>query len=189
MKKGFTILELLVVVVVIALLSVVISQSFFLSVRSNIKTETLKDVKQNGDYSLDVMKRMIQSARSFTSTPCVEQGLTPTNINSITITNPNLDNTTFTCAVVDGIARIASVSADRTIYLTNTNVTLVNPLDTAEALCGTIASEYALAFTCVSVGGKPDRITTKFTLRQANASDEVTRKALSVFEETITLRN
>lgn len=184
LKKGFTLMELLVVVIILTLMSVVVAQVFFTTMRSNNKTETLREVKQNGDQVMETITRFVQNAK-FIQMPssCPERPLVGQTIDSVTLTNVDGGQTVFACEVNGGIARIASKSA-QTSYLTNTNVSLMDPVGKTNA-----CTNHALAFTCTSVGGSPSYITIGFVLRQKNSSASVVDTASESFKTTVTLRN
>ena len=105
---------------IVAIMGVLISQVFFTTTRSNAKAEVLKNVKQNGDFAAELMGRMIRNANAITTT-CADTGSTTT---SITLTNPNGGSTAFGCLLDGTVMRIASTSAGRTDYLTDSGLTL-----------------------------------------------------------------
>lgn len=68
MKKnyqGFTLVEMLVVVGLMILVGGMAVGLFFQTLKGASKTEILKEVKQNGDYALGVMERMIRNAQEI----------------------------------------------------------------------------------------------------------------------------
>src|SRR5574341_1852665 len=144
MKKngaGFTLLEVLVAIGIMALVGTLIAQVFFTTTRSNTKVEITKDVKQSGDFAVEVMSRIIRNAVSIT-TVCAESG---TTTSTITVTNLDERETTFGCLLDGTVTRIASTSGTRTDYLTPTNVTL------GGANCGTSS----LSFVCTTPLDEP----------------------------------
>lgn len=171
-QRGLTLIEILVSVGIIALVGIVISQGFFSIVRTNVKNELIKDVKENGDVALDVMTRMIRNSSSVTTT-CSQSG---TTTSSITILNPNGLSSTFTCALDSGIARIASVSASKTEYLTSRNVAL-----------GTNCTN-ALTFVCTSLANQKTSIKINFQLRQVGNSPDQFERVSDVFQSTVITR-
>jgi prepilin-type N-terminal cleavage/methylation domain-containing protein len=64
MKKanGFSLLEILVVLVVFSFLSIVVSQSLLLTLRGARKSETLSFVRENTDFALAIMERQLHNA-------------------------------------------------------------------------------------------------------------------------------
>jgi len=90
-KTGYTLIEIIIVVGILGIIAVVGSAMFFSILKSSTKTKTLHLVKQNGDYALSVMVRMIRNARELVSP--TEDSVT----SSITIKNPDGGTTIFAC--------------------------------------------------------------------------------------------
>lgn len=176
-ESGFTLLELLVSIVIISIVSVLIVQTFFTTVKTNTKAEALRDTKQHGDYALEVITRMIRNARSIESA-CSEGG---TVLGSLVLRSRDNYVSTLTCSATEGITRVASVSAETEVveYLTGTNVTL------GSTDCG--ASN--LTFTCNSYRGVPASVDVSFSLYQQAPEAEAALRSRTDFNTTITLRN
>lgn len=176
MKQGFTLIELLVAVAIIAGLGTVLAQSFFTTTRSNTKVEKLTEVKQNGEYALAVMERMIRNARSITAT-CTSGGTQATPSAAVV----SLDGyaTTFQCALVDSVTRIASVSSFGTEYLTSGSVTLG----------GSSCDGDTLNFYCSSIADTPKGLKVTFQLSQKGAPVDQFEKASTTFQTSISVRN
>jgi prepilin-type N-terminal cleavage/methylation domain-containing protein len=171
-RQGFTLLETLITVAVIALMSSLIVQVFFTTTHTNTKTEVLKEVKQNGDFALDVMTRMIRNASSVSS------DCTGATAETLDITNPDGGSTSFGCTYdgVNKVTRIASTSAS-TNYLTNTDISL-----------GGTACPGSLKFTCTPSYFN-DKIKIEFTLIQRGNPTSQFELAQMPFEVTISTRN
>lgn len=88
-RQGFTLIEILIVVGVFSILALTASMTFFNLLKSSTKSRTTILVKQNGDYAMGVMTRMIRNARKLES--CVSSS------DHITIRNPDGYPTTFSC--------------------------------------------------------------------------------------------
>ena len=88
---GFTLLEILVSISIIAFLLVIISQSFITTTKSNTKTELLNNIKQNGDYAMEVITRLIRSAKGVPDSYACD-GTTPQR----TLVVTDLDDKTIT---------------------------------------------------------------------------------------------
>lgn len=163
-SSGFTLIEVLVVFSILAIIFVVASNMFFSILRGTTKTKTMQLVKQNGDYTISLMGRMIRNARSigtYTST-------------SLPIVNPDGGTTTFSCSDVDsdGNNEIASNSAS----LISSDVKVVS--------CNNV-------FT-VTEGEpdiRPDTVAIEFDLSQVAVSSRPEEQALVKFKTTISLRN
>lgn len=173
MKKGFTLMEVLIATGIVAGLSIVIIQLFLTTVRSNAKTEIIKETKQNGDFALSVMERMIRNAKSITST-CDGSAR-----NSISFINPDNTSTTLQCNAATGVARIESVGPPST-YLTGANVTLGT---TCDSLTPKI-------FTCDSdTLGLPSAVTISFQMRERSSSGDTFETSRVTFQTRVNLRN
>lgn len=160
---GFTLVEMLVVVGVVAVVGMMAVNLFFATLKGSTKTAVLNEVKQNGDYALSVMEKMVRNAKSLS--PLTGQ------TGTITIINPDGGTTRFSCLLDGSVRKIASNSA----ALTSQNVTL--------------ASCPADLFTVTTVAGKPSVVTIKFTLIQATVSPSRPEERASMdFQTTVSLR-
>ncbi len=179
-KSGFTLLEILVTISVMGIIGILISQVFFTTTRANTKIELLKDIKQNGQFAMDTMTRMIRAATDINST-CATTG---TQGSSLQITNPNGQVTTFGCVLdnTSGATRIASSSATTSEYLTSQNV----------SLGGTSCSgdpNMTLIFTCTSFADQPARVKINYVLNQLGSPSDSYQTAKQAFETTVSMRN
>ncbi len=163
-KRGFTLIEILVVFSILAVISVVASNMFFAILRGTTKTKTMQLVKQNGDYAISLMVRMIRNARSVGTYTA----------SSIPIINPDGKTTTFSCGDVDGDGNneIASNSAS----LISAEVKVVN--------CNNL-----FTVTDGEPGIRPDIVSIDFDLSQASVTTRQEEQALVKFKTTVSLRN
>lgn len=172
--RGFTLLEIVVSLAILAILGLVLSQSFITSVRTNTKGEITQEVGQNGNLAVESVSRMILNATAVVSA-CTTDGVTSSDL---VVTNTDGGQTTIGCVPFSTILRIASSSGIAVSYLTSDALTLTG------ASCDT-----ALTFTCQIVGDNNKKIHMSFYLSQKNADAGVFEKASSPFELTITTRN
>lgn len=175
-RNGFTLIELLVSVAIISGLGVLLAQAFFTTSRSNTKVERLTDVKQNGDYAIAVMERMIRGARTIAAT-CTSDGGTATP--SAAIVSADGLTTTFMCEMDGTISRLASMSAVNTEYLTSNAVTLG----------GTSCDTDTLVFYCTSIAQVPRSLKVSFQLSQKGTPPDQFEKASTTFQTSIGLRS
>ena len=73
-ELGYSLIEMLVVIIIFAILSVVGTQIVTISIRNSNKSERQTEVRENVDYVFNVISRELQSAESLdtdTSTPTV----------------------------------------------------------------------------------------------------------------------
>jgi len=94
--KGFTFIEVIIVIAMITVLSTVSINILITVLRGSLKSQVTKEVKQSGDYAINVMTRMIRNATSIED--CAG--------NSIHIRNPDAFETVFNCGT-----QISSASA------------------------------------------------------------------------------
>lgn len=174
MKKehGFTLVEVLVVSAILFTVGVMVVQLFFSSLKGSIKSTTLAIVKQEGDYALTVMERMIRNSREVTGGCTLSP---PTTFSTyLDIRNPDDNTTTFSCAGT----RIASASATPplTQYLTSESVAVS-------------CSGPGQLFDCQQFN--EGKIGINFTVSQnlPGVTPRVEETAQMNFKTTVTLRN
>lgn len=176
---GFTLLEIMITTAIMAVIGILISQVFFTTTRVNTKTELLKDMKQNGQFAMDTISRMIRASLEINST-CTSSG---SQSSSIQITNPDGQMTTFGCFLDSstGATRIASTSAysGQSDYLTSKNVSLGS----------TSCDSSSLTFICTSSPDQPSRVKVVYTLRQIGSPNDSFGTASQTFETTVSVRN
>jgi prepilin-type N-terminal cleavage/methylation domain-containing protein len=176
--KGFTIIEVLVVVSVFSVVGVIIGGIFFGALRGTKKTNTITLIRQNGNYAISQMSKMIRFADTLDAPACPGEPAPamPHTIEPpvITITS-SLDDqkTTFTCDVANNM--LASNSASLLNVSTDTNPNTVI-LDKCQ-------------FTCSRNQGGPPTIGIDFTLKDKNSGNIVESKASVRFQTSVTMRN
>lgn len=161
-EKGFTLIEILMVVFLLGIVVVIGSNLFFSILKGASKAEVEKEVKQNGDYAMNVMERMIRNAQNCSEASGI-----------LTITNPDGNWTEFKCILQDEVTKIASSSASGTGNLTGKNVTLGNPC--------------SLSFSCNSTK-TPPVVSISFDLSQKGTTTRPEEKAQIHFQTTVGLR-
>jgi prepilin-type N-terminal cleavage/methylation domain-containing protein len=67
---GFSLVEMLVVIFIFSILGVVTTQSLALSLRGSQKSESVGLVKENLEYTVSTMERLLRNARSINVTDC-----------------------------------------------------------------------------------------------------------------------
>ncbi len=177
MKNGFTLLEILISVGILAVATTLIVQVLFTTTRVNTKTGLVSDVKQNGEFALDSMERAIRASTSIPG--FCELGATSTT--SALITDANNNSITYACVSDGTAARIASVSSTGIRYLTSANVTIS---DSGSPGC----DDSTLIFSCPDSNGIASPLTIRFTLVQLGATTSAFAAARSTFETTVSIR-
>jgi len=162
-KNGFTLIEIMIVVVILGIIVVIGSGAFFSILRGSTKTKTLQMVKQNGDYAISVMERMIRNARILI------YPTTDSTVASITIENPDGGETVFSC------------ESDRATISSNGASLLSNEVKVSD--CNIFE---------VTVGQpevKPATVKINFNLTQVEITNRPEEQAEVNFQTTVTLRN
>src|SRR5579871_2786504 len=95
-ESGFTLIEVLVSISIIVVVGVIVASIVITTLRGSTKASVLSDVKQNGDYALSEMSRVIRGATSITNPipPCNPSVTT----NSMTVTQLDNSQVTFDCS-------------------------------------------------------------------------------------------
>ena len=109
-NKAFTLIELLVVIAIFLAVSVVAGQTLFSSLRGSDKTTTLDQVRQNGNYAMNVMTKTIRNAKSA-SCP---------NATSVKIVAQDNSETTFACGTNITSNGLNLLNPDATTVAANT---------------------------------------------------------------------
>lgn len=170
--KGFTLIELMVVVTLIAIIGLITSQMFILNVRSQSKSEIQQEVKQSGDYAISVIESMVRNAVD------IEKGSCNQNTDQIAITNQDGFSTQFLCD--DGNKRIASVSS------------FPDPLPTVSVPLlseKVVVSQCSFRVVCPTPPLSPKYVFINFSVSQENPDAGVNASALLEYQTTIAVRN
>lgn len=103
-KSGFTLIEILIAVALIGVIGTIVTQVFFLGFKSQAKSEMLKEIKQNGDYTITVIEGMVRNASDIIPVPT---GKCNNNSDAFSIINSDGYMTTF----IYSNNKIASISS------------------------------------------------------------------------------
>jgi len=176
MKKGFTLIETLVVVVCLILVLVSGSSLFLSSIIGSLKVSALKEVRQNGQYALKTMEDLIKNSQGLVS---CSGGVFPTDTSppKIIVKDSGGNQTTLTLIEDGGHYKIASESSGLTYFLTSSKVNI----DHFQVDCSDILGSLS--------EGVPPTVSLNFTLSQGNLeTDPKYRTAQMTFNSTVTLR-
>lgn len=136
-QKGFTLLEILVVVSIFAVLGILVSRAVILSVGGSRKSESLVKVRENLDYSVGIIERQLRNANSIS--PCPNP-----DANLLTYVDADGNPSSFSCSLAAQPGFIASGSA----RLTASNVAVtVCSLSCAPAAGSTNPSAVTVSIT------------------------------------------
>lgn len=178
-QSGFTLMEILISVGILATVGILIVQVVFTTTRANTKSALLADIKQNGEFAMDVMSRQIRGAVAVETNCGVEETTTP----SAVIRTLENATTTFLCHSDGVAARIASMDAQANIsYLTGNAVTL-----SASGLA--TCDDSTLNFSCLFATGIAQPVTIQFTLRHLGQGTSPYDVAERSFTNSVNVRN
>ena len=104
MKKGVSLIEILIVVAIFAILGLLVSRVILTTLRGSNRSDSLVKVRDNLDYALSVMERQIRNAESVS--PCPNPDTT-----RIDFRDSNGIATYFACTDVGASGYVASGSA------------------------------------------------------------------------------
>ncbi len=114
-KKGYTLIELVIVVGLVSILAIGISSAVLINATTAIRTKNTTHLRNVGDYSLSQLKQIIRSSRTIS--------LCDSNTNTISLINQDGDTTSISIELDNDINRIASNSG---IYLTPKETSITN---------------------------------------------------------------
>lgn len=173
LKNGFTLVELLVVTALILIIIGATSQLFFGALRGATKTTITNETRQNGDYALTVMERMIRNAQTINNMTTYCDG---SSQSSISIEGQDGETTVFACPTDPLAAYISSNSGQ----LTSSKVAV----DTHPSGC---------SFSCTKTTSGPAVVNISFSIHQLVPSPNVTlepeEKNNIDYETTVVVRN
>lgn len=176
-EQGYTLIELLAVMIILVSVGVIITAILVTSLRGGNKSNTTNDVRQNGDYIISQMSKMIAYARSFDGVSvsgatgsyvkdCTAVVSPPTAYKYIKVTSFDKGTTVFSCTG----STIASNGAD-----------LIDITSLAVSSCN---------FYCSQINStSPVTINVVFTLSKTNSGFFVENQTSIPFDTTIAPRN
>jgi len=172
-SAGFSLIEILVVMGLLAIAVVIGTSLFFTTFRSSAKTKALTIVKQNGDYALSVMERLIRDSEEVIVNG--DGDICESGMNKIKIKRMDGSEIEFEC-LDEGTATgyIASTSAVRARLISEEV-----KLDSCSFDC---SQKDLNPFN-------PQSVVINFTLSQANEAARVEEQASVDFQTSVTTRN
>jgi len=165
--KGFSIIEVIVMIGILGLIGVIATGVFFTTLRSSTRSRVSENLKQKGDFTLNVIEKMVRGA-SFL--PDLTADCDGDDKSSLSVVSHDGFTTTFDCSA----DRIASVSAEQG--------TVVLLEDVSRIDCDHFIS------CLVGSGGVPE-VVIDFTLYQGGDSELPYEKSSINFHTQVTPRN
>lgn len=161
-KNGFSLIELIIVVGLIAILMLALSSSMLMSVITSNRIRTTTKTKQAGNYALDQIQALIRNSKDITV------------CNATTVTVINQDGTT------------ATIELNGTRLTSNPNIYLT-PIGTTTSLAAPLFTCLPTD-TVATTENKTNLIKVSFDLRDS-ADSKPTENPRLHFETSINLRN
>lgn len=174
-QKGFTLVELLVVIGIFAVLTSVIFSILVTVLRGSKKSEAIVSVRRVGDHAAEQMIKKLRFAKSL-DFPSPYGGASPacsgagTTVRTIRITNSDLTQSIFSCP--------ASSTAPNSI--TRNGADLTNRNEVVVSSC---------SFECRQSYSSPPTIKINFILTKINNLNLPEGDTAIPFQSSVTLRN
>lgn len=160
--KGFSLIELIIVVGLISLLMLAISSTMLMSIMSSNRIRNSTKIKQAGSYAIGQIQGLIRNASDAT---CILDSGT----DSITTKNVTGGETQITAVSVGSDIRIASNSG---VYLTPEKLKVTS-----------------FNLDCLPNSTEPSLVKVSFDLQSSQASTRQTENPTLHFETSVSLRN
>lgn len=116
-QKGFTLVELLAVIIVFVTIGSLLVGILIGSLRGNNKTNTINTVRENGNYVITQIAKSIRNARDYSFPVACGTVANPQTASSFTVAIPDGGVITYACTATS----ITSASASMTYDLIDTN--------------------------------------------------------------------
>lgn len=175
---GYTLVELLAVLIILVSVGVVITAILVTSLRGGNKSNTTNDVRQNGNYIISQMSKMIAYSKSFDGVSIT--GATDSYVKDCTAVNspPGTAYKYIKTTSFDGGTTVFSCTGD-TIASNGANLIDINTLSVSS--CN---------FYCIQENKiSPVSINVTFTLSKKNPGFFAENQTIIPFDTTITPRN
>ncbi len=174
-NKGFTLIEVLVVIGIFIVLTTVVLSVLITVLRGSKQSDSIILVRQNGEHAMNQMVKTMRFSgsldypRPLGGTPpvCSGSGITT---QSVQVTSLTLIQDTFSCPSNFNYPNFIALNGTR---LTNSNTVVVK----------------SCSFVCTQPTGGPPTIGISFTLSKVNSSGLTEGNSSSSFQTSVTLRN
>ncbi len=152
-NSGYTLIEMLVVIVVFSVISIVAAETIILTLKGTYKASAISGVRQNVDYALGAMERQLRGAKRVTS---VCDGSSKSQIDFV---DQNNNPVSFTCAN-NSIASSSGTLTSNTITISACSFVCSQGVSNS-------APYVTMSVTARDIGGQnaPVSATTQVTLR------------------------
>jgi prepilin-type N-terminal cleavage/methylation domain-containing protein len=186
LNKGFTLVELLAVMFILVSVGGIVTSILISTLRNSSKGNSVNDVRQNGEFVIAQMSKMITYSAEF----C---GLSINGLGSADDCDLKSTNNTFTtdCTVSPSpnysYIKIKSFDGGQTVFSCTGGTIASNG---ASMINASIFSVPSCSFTCSQADpSSPKNINISFTLNKINSGNFVENNASISFETSLTIRN
>lgn len=186
LQKGFTLVELLAVMLILVSVGGMVTVILISTLRNGSKSNSINDVRQNGQFVMSQMSKMITYSSEF----C---GLSTDGTGSSDDCDLKSQSNTFTtdCTVSPSPSynyiKIRSFDGGQTVFSCSGNTIASNGASMVNV--GSFVTS-ACSFTCSQLSStSPPTININFTLSKVNSGLFVENQAIIPFETSLTIRN
>lgn len=181
-NKGYTLVELLAVIIILVSVGTIITSILVTSLRGGNKSNTTNEVRENGNYVLAQMSKMITFAKSF-------DGVSTDGVNYVTnciVTQPPAPTPTL-APVSYTYIKITAFDGGQTVFscsgstIASNGASLINTSNLSVSSCSFICSQTNLISSPI--------IDIDFTLSKSNSGFFVENQTVIPFQTSVTPRN
>ena len=187
-QQGYTLIELLTVMVVVVVVGVIIAGILVSSLRGGSKSNVLNNVRENGNYAIVQISKMITYAQAFNG---VSDGTVDINGNLIYTTDctqiipPSPSPTP--ARVSYQYLKITSFDGGQTVFSCGNSTIASNGASLVDTSSVSVS---ACSFSCIQDNfGQLQTIGINFTLSQKTTSNLTEKNAAVPFQTSVRIRN
>jgi prepilin-type N-terminal cleavage/methylation domain-containing protein len=181
-QKGYTLIELLAVIIILVTVGALITSILVTSLRGGNKSNNVNDVRQNGNYIVSQMSKMIAYSRSFdgVSTDGVNY------VNDCTVVQPPAPTPSI-APVAYSYIKITSFDGGQTVFsctgssIASNGASLTNTTNLNVSSCSFYCSQTNVL--------APPTVNINFSLSKINSGFFVENQTTIPFETSVTPRN
>lgn len=186
-QRGYTLIELLAVITIVVVVGVIVAGILISSLRGGSKSNVLDNVRQNGNYAITQMSKMIIYAQSFNGVSRDGGNSYTTNCIVNPPSSPSSSPTPSPVPIEYQYIKITSFDGGQTIFSCSNSTIASNG---ASLIDVSTVSLVSCSFTCTQDNlGQAPTIGINMTLSQNTTSSFAEKQATIPFQTSVTLRN
>ena len=193
-SQGYTLIELLAVMTIIVVVGVIVAGILVSSLRGGSKSNVLDNVRENGNFAITQISKMITYSQSFNGVS-TDGSFYTTNCAPAVSTSPSPSPTPTATPTAYKYLKISSFDGGQTIFSCTTE--LVNGIQVLRIASNSASlidtsSVYltSCSFTCTQTDiGHAPTISINLTLTQNNPNNLVEKGAVVTFQTSVNIRN